>query len=249
MRSCPGQPAALSHPEHRAAPRRRPRRRPQRGAWLALWLGLAALAVALLVGWPLPSRGQTPAPPAAATDSTNREWLLRIERYLDAVRTLRSGFVQTSSNGESARGTLYLSRPGKLRIDYEPPTPIQVVADGQFLIYYDRSLEQVSHVPIGSTPASLLLEERIRLSDPTVAVKGLDTSGALASLTLVRSDNPGEGSLRLVFDKDPLVLRQWSVTDPQGVTTQVSLVDPQFNGKIDASLFRFADPRRTREAP
>src|SRR5512132_1032426 len=176
--------------------------------------------------------------------------LARIEAYLNGIRTVQSGFLQHSSNGERAEGQLYLSRPGKLRVEYQPPVPGLVVADGTFLVDYDRDLEQVSYIPLASTPASILLDEQISLYGGALTVTGFERGDDQILVSLVRTDNPGEGSITLVFRKDPLALQQWSVTDAQDIVTVVSLVEPRFDLELDRKLFVFEDPRaRVRESP
>ena len=115
---------------------------------------------------------------------------------------------------------------GRLRIDYQPPVPVLVVADGTFLIYYDRRLEQVSYVPLASTPASILLDDRISLAEDSLVVTGYERAGNLILVTVARADNPGEGSITLGFKENPLQLAEWSVTDAQGIVTLVTLLEP-----------------------
>ena len=209
-------------------------------------LGAAALLACLL-----------PSPPAEATiapqlqlDDADRAELAQVEDYLNGITTLQAAFEQRSSTGESARGEIYVSRPGKLRLEYQPPVPILVVANGSFLIYYDRSLEQVSYIPLGSTPASVLLDKQISLASDGLTVIGLARDAGTLRLTIVRSDNPGEGSITLVFDEQPLALTQWQVTDAQGIITTVSLIGPTFGVKLNQKLFDFTDPRQpSRESP
>lgn len=209
---------------------------------LSAMLMLAGLALV----WPGGAGGRGDAEAAAApqvlSDADQAE-LRDVEQYLNSVKTLRTGFVQTSSNGEVSRGTLYLSRPGRLRIDYDPPVPIQVVANGNFLVYFDRSLEQVSYVPLSSTPASVLLEGTISLSDPQLQVTGIEHEQDVLQIRIVRTKNEGEGSITLSFLEDPLALFEWTVIDAQGLETSVSLREPVFNEAIDAGLFQFKDPR------
>ena len=88
-----------------------------------------------------------------------------------------------------------------------------VVADGTFLIYNDRALDQVSYLPLGSTPAGILLADRISIDDPALTITDFTDDGTRLRLTLVRTDSPGEGTLTIVFDKAPLALVEWEVTD------------------------------------
>ncbi len=184
------------------------------------------------------------APPAAlALDQSERAAIERIQAYLNRIETVRAEFLQASSNGEVAKGNLYLSRPGRLRIEYQPPVPVLIVADGTFLIYHDRELNQVSYIPLGSTPAGILLQDRISLTGGDLTITDFKQENGTLHITLVRSDNPMEGSLTLVLTDDPLTLRKWAVTDAQGTVTNVSLVQAKFGIPLDAELFRFKNPK------
>lgn len=184
------------------------------------------------------------APPLALTlDPSEQAAVGRIEDYLNRIETVRAQFLQASSNGELAEGELYISRPGRLRIEYQPPVPILVVADGTFLIYNDRELNQVSYIPLGSTPAGILLDERISLTGGDLTITGFTKEKGTFHVTLVRTDNPMEGSLTLVLTDAPLTLRKWAVTDAQGIVTNVSLVKAEFGVPLDPELFRFKNPK------
>jgi outer membrane lipoprotein-sorting protein len=192
---------------------------------------------------PAPKMASAAIAPQLQLGAEDRAELARIEQYLNGFRTVRSGFLQQSSNGETAQGQLYLSRPGRLRIDYQPPVPILVIADGTLLIYYDRKLEQVSHVPLASTPASILLDKQISLSEGSLEVTEFVHAEDTIFVSVVRTHTPGEGSITLTFRKDPLQLQQWSVTDAQGIVTVVTLIEPQFDVDLERALFVFKDPR------
>jgi outer membrane lipoprotein-sorting protein len=196
------------------------------------------------------NRAEAAIAPQLNLGTAEQAELTRIEQYVNSVRSLQSSFFQQSSNGESARGKLFLRRPGKLRIEYDPPVPVLVVADGTFLIYYDRKLEQVSYIPLSSTPASILLDKHISLLHDALTITAFERDEHRILVSLIRTEHPGEGSITFVFQSDPLELRQWYVTDPQGIVTQVSLIDPQFGIDLDRSLFVFVDPRpKERDAP
>jgi outer membrane lipoprotein-sorting protein len=216
-------------------------------AQITAWVCAAMLSVFAPPGLSVAAAAIAPQLQLGSEDQAE---LARIEEYLNGIRTVISSFLQQSSNGERAEGQLYLSRPGKLRVEYQPPVPVLVVADGTFLIYYDRSLEQVSYIPLASTPASILLDNQISLSGGAVTVTGFERGDDQTLVSLSRTDNSGEGSITLVFQKHPFALQQWSVTDAQGIVTVVSLVDPRFDVELDKELFVFQDPRAgPREAP
>ena len=57
----------------------------------------------------------------------------RIERYLNDITTLKTSFIQISSNGERLDGDIIISRPGRMRLQYEPSSPVLLVANGSTL--------------------------------------------------------------------------------------------------------------------
>lgn len=209
----------------------------------------AWLCALLLFALAAPQCAGAAIAPQLQLGAQDRAQLARIEEYLNQIRTVRAEFLQLSSNGEQARGQLYLARPGRLRIEYQPPVPILVVADGTFLIYYDSKLEQVSYVPLSSTPASILLQSDISLAESSLLVTGFTREGNMILVSVARADNPGEGTITLSFIEDPLQLAQWSVTDAQGIVTLVKLVEPRFGIDLDRELFIFQDPRQPVQRP
>lgn len=174
---------------------------------------------------------------AASLNAKDARDVGRVEAYLNAITTLKSKFIQRASTGNLASGTVYISRPGKMRFEYDPPAPILLVADGIFLIYVDKDLEQISHVPISSTPLGILVSENVKLTDNHDIVAVERGAGTLA-VTLTMKDDADAGAVRLLFADAPLALKQWYIRDAQGVEVQVSLLDPQRGLELDSTLFQ-----------
>jgi len=203
---------------------------------LLLPLGLLATVPALAQPAPRPP---APAPAPAAID---RAAVQRVEAYLNAMRTLRARFLQIGQNGASAEGQAWISRPGRMRFDYDPPEPILLVASGGQVMMLDRQLGQPNIVPAASTPLGLLLRDEIRLSGD-VTVVSTERSGGLLRIALARTGQPAEGRLTLVFDENPMQLRQWAVLDAQGRQTTVTLSAIDTTVRPDNRIFDFNDPR------
>jgi outer membrane lipoprotein-sorting protein len=182
------------------------------------------------------------APKRAPLSAQDRADVARAEDYLNSVTTLKARFLQISGNGNQAEGTAYLSRPGKMRLQYDPPSPMLVVADGTFLIVHDKELGEPSYIPLGSTPAGVLVRENVRLDGKDVTVTRVVRLPGVLNVSLVDTDEPGQGELTLVFSESPFALRQWRVVDAQGTTTTVSLYESQTGLKLDPKLFEFKDP-------
>ena len=203
-------------------------------------LALPALLLSPLVA-PLvvtPAAAQQPRP----LSDRDRADIARAEAWLNRLTSLKARFVQIAQNGASAEGTGWIVRPGRMRFEYDPPEPLLLVAShGQFF-YFDRQLKQATTLPIGATPLGILLRDDLRLSGD-VTVSRVERSGGLLRITLFRTGRPAEGSLTLVFDQDPIELKQWAVVDAQGQETRVSLFQTEFGARFPAMLFDFNDPR------
>ena len=168
--------------------------------------------------------------------------LVSIEKYLDGLKTMKARFLQMSSDGDYSEGMIYLSRPGRMRIEYDPPSPVLVIADGSNLIYVDKEINQATAVFLSLTPANLILREKLSFSSESVLLTGFHRSPGIIRISFVKADDPLDGQLTLVFSDMPLELRKWTVDDAQGVKTTVSLLGPTFAVRIDQSLFDYEMP-------
>ncbi|HET9019355.1 MAG TPA: outer membrane lipoprotein carrier protein LolA [Acetobacteraceae bacterium] len=199
-----------------------------RRSLLLLPLAAAALAAA--------------APVPAPLTAEDRADLARIQAYLNGIHTLKAHFLQVAPNGSTSEGTAWMQRPGRMRFQYDPPTPLLLVAGHGLFVYYDRELRQVTNIPLGSTPLGLLLRSDITLSGD-VTVTGFTRAPGQIQVTLLRTGSPGDGSLTLVFADNPLALRQWVVTDAQRRETTVTLYNVELGGTFDQAMFTLVDPK------
>jgi outer membrane lipoprotein-sorting protein len=179
-----------------------------------------------------PARAAPPGPADAAD-------LARIETYLNGIRTLKARFLQIAPDGNTSQGTAWLQRPGRMRFQYDPPSPLLLVAGHGLVVFRDTQLDQVTNIPLSSTPLGLLLREHITLSGD-VRVSDVTRLPGQIQITLARADSPGDGSLTLIFSDNPLTLRQWTVTDAQGKETRVTLFNVELGGTFDQQLFNVA---------
>lgn len=213
-----------------------------RMGWGRLTAGLAVFAFALTVAAGAAWAAPTPPKPVALSERDKAD-VARVEEYLNGITTLQSRFLQVSPNGGYAEGDLYLSRPGRLKLEYAPPVPILIVVDGDFVTYYDKQLKQVQHIATELTPASILVRDKISLAPSEFTVTEFERGPGTLRLTVVKTSDPGMGSMSLVFSDRPIALRKWTVTDAQGQVTNVSLLGPRFGITLDPKLFQFQLPR------
>jgi|HubBroStandDraft_1064217.scaffolds.fasta_scaffold00705_8 outer membrane lipoprotein-sorting protein len=199
---------------------------------------LGGVALALLVARS-PARAAA-APARAVLSPADQADLDRIQAYLNGIKTVTGKFEQTNPDGSVSTGTVWLSRPGKMRFDYDPPTKLLIVCDGNFIEVNDKSLDDIQFVPVKDTPAWLILRDGITLSGE-VTVTRFERGPKSFRVTTVQSSDESNSSLTMVFSDEPLALRQWTVIDPQGRGTRVALVDLQEAGTLSHDLFVLPD--------
>lgn len=171
--------------------------------------------------------------------------IYRVERYLNEIRTIKADFAQYDSAGGVAHGTFYLSRPGDMRWQYKPPIPVLIISNGDYLTYIDFEIEQVTHIPLESTMASLIARENIKLGDD-VLVQDVRAGANSIRIAMTPKDNPDEGLLILELEEKPLKLTRMIIGDAAGQMTRIDLSEAIFNLPLDDSLFEFEDPRESR---
>ena len=164
-----------------------------------------------------------------------------IESYFNGIDTLRSKFLQFNMDNSVYTGTLTMDRPGKMRIEYDDPIPYLIVSDGDFYIFVDKELKEVSYIPLGLTPANMLLRKPMNLQEDLTVVDAARDQGMLF-ITVAQKEAPDAGTLTLTFQEAPLVLRQWTVIDAQGLITRVVLDNVETGIPLDRDQFFFADP-------
>ncbi len=204
--------------------------------------GAALLLVALAFGF---FRSPASAQDIAKLSDADRFDILRIENYLNRIKTMEARFLQVTSDGDYSEGDLYFSKPGKMRLDYDSPSPIVIVSDGVNLGYYDKELEQVTWLRLEWTQASILLRESISFSAGDILVTAFERGPGVLRLTVIKGDDPLEGNITLIFSDRPLGLKKWTVTDAQGVVTNISLLGPRFDVPLNPDLFQIELPEES----
>lgn len=197
--------------------------RPSRRAFLAAAAGFATLALA--------------RPANAAFTASQAALLQKISDTFNAVRTMQGRFIQYGPNGEQSEGVFFISRPGRLRFHYSPPVKMDVISDGNQVSVLDAKVMTQDLYPLSKTPLRYLLAERVDLTSANI-VRSMSEESDLVALVLSQSSSLGDGSLKLIFDSRTLALRQWVVTDSQGLDTSVAIYDVETGRPADPKNFK-----------
>jgi outer membrane lipoprotein-sorting protein len=187
--------------------------------------------------------GITFLPPAQIAQ--NKATIDRLQKYLSNLKTVVAEFTQVAPDGTLSNGKFFMERPGKMRWQYNPPTPILMVSNGSELVFYDYELEQVNHIPLDSTLIGFLAQDKISFDD-MVGIINLSKNAGVIRITLAQKEKPDEGQLMLEFSDNPLLLRNMEITDATNQVTTVALNNARFGVKLDSRLFEFRDPRKGR---
>ncbi|MBF0247956.1 MAG: outer membrane lipoprotein carrier protein LolA [Alphaproteobacteria bacterium] len=199
--------------------------------------GLVAVAAVVAAAALLLPR-EAEAKDAIGLDAKQKADVQRAQVYLNAITSMRSRFLQITNTGQFSEGEILIQRPGKMRIDYDPPVPVLIVSDGSLVMYKDEELDQLSYTPLSSTPASLFLGETVDFFQDDLLITDFEHETGVLRITLQRTEDPMEGSLELAFDDKPMQLRKWTVVDAQGVVTTVSLQGPRFGETFGPDTFK-----------
>lgn len=163
----------------------------------------------------------------------------QIESYLNNIKTLKASFVQTASNGNTSEGKLYIEKPNKIRMEYDAPVNVLIVGDGDYIVYNDKDLDQITHIDYDDIPASLILSNTIKIDGKKLKITDFYKDSGTTEAVLEYADNKDIGPITLIFGNRPFELKQWKITDPQSVQITVSLYNAEKDETLPDNLFKF----------
>jgi outer membrane lipoprotein-sorting protein len=198
--------------------------------------------------------GATPAPPPnpvipdprrnlpanifATFDANQKAQAAKVSSYLSSLQTLVGNFVQVGPDGSRTRGDFYIQKPGKVRFEYDEPSPIAIIADGSSVAVRDRKLATQDIYPLSQTPLRYLLSDRIDLLKDTNVVS-VTADDVFVSVTIEEKQALiGTSRLMLMIGAKDGQLKQWTVTDPQGYDTTVAVYNLDTSKRVDPGMFK-----------
>jgi outer membrane lipoprotein-sorting protein len=191
------------------------------------------------------ARGVPVMPPSdsAAYDGSQRGMVDRASKYLSSIQVLSGDFVQIGPDGSRTVGRFYLQKPGRVRFEYDPPSPIDVIADGSSVVVRDRKLATQDLYPLSQTPLRFLLADHLDLLNDTNVVAA-SQDGTYITVTIEeRHLLVGTHRLVMMFSVKDTTLRQWTVTDPQGYQTTVAVYNLDTVHRPDPNMFNISYER------
>lgn len=177
----------------------------------------------------------TVLPSMASAQSAGGAAAQKIADHFSSVKTMLGEFVQFGPRGEQTGGKFYIERPGKLRFNFEDPSPLRVISDGKNVVVGNIKLKTWDLYPLSKTPLTLLLADRIDLSND--AVRGVKEESDLTTIVLGNKTIFGDSTITMMFDSKTYDLRQWTITDNQGKDTSVMIYNVKTGVGFDEKVF------------
>ena len=162
----------------------------------------------------------------------------RVNSYLSGVQTLTGNFVQVGPDGSRTQGDFYIYKPGRVRFEYDNPSPIELIADGSSVVVRDRRLATQDFYPLSQTPLRFLLAERVDLTKDTNLVSVYADDIFVTVVLEEKNGVVGTSRLMIMFSAKDMQLKQWTVTDPQGYDTTVAVYNLDTSKRPDPALFK-----------
>jgi outer membrane lipoprotein-sorting protein len=183
-------------------------------------------------------RRNLPANIFSTFDANQKAQAAKVSTYLSSLQTLVGNFVQVGPDGSKTKGDFYIQKPGRVRFEYDEPSPIAIIADGSSLAVRDRKLATQDIYPLSQTPLRFLLSDRIDLLKDTNVVS-VTADDLFISVTIEEKHALiGTSRLMLMIGTKDGQLKQWTVTDPQGYDTTVAVYNLDTSKKVDPGLFK-----------
>lgn len=173
----------------------------------------------------------------------NSEILNNVEKYLNDIKYFKANFIQDNKdNSELSEGIFYLSRPGKLRIDYLNPFEASLYTNNQTTTYYDKELDEITTIKTSKTPLHFLLNENITFKDNSFKIVDIENKKENVMISFIENKKEDQGKLILNFKKNPLILSSIKLITEDKQEIEMSLFDIS-NLPIKNSTFNFINPR------
>ena len=188
-------------------------------------LALLVLAMVAALGFPI-----------GAAQAAPNQTLQAINDYFNSIRTMKGQFVQFGPRGEKTEGQFAIQRPGRVRFFYNPPSTLDVVADGKSVAVRDRRRATQDIWPLDRTPLRFLLDSDFDLTTDAKVTR-VDIKPDTVTVVIEESTAFGDGRLTLFFDGQTYELRQWNVVDSKGQETSVSIYNVSTGVAVDPGLF------------
>ena len=174
----------------------------------------------------------------ATLNTEQRAIIERVNNYMSGMQVLSGKFVQVGPDGARTQGEFHISKPGKVRFEYDDPSPIELIADGQSVVVRDRKLATQDVYPLSQTPLRFLLADHVDLMKDSSLTAVYADDVFVTVVVEEKNGVVGTSRLMIMFSAKDMALKQWTVTDPQGYDTTVAVYNLDSSRRPDPGMFK-----------
>ncbi len=167
----------------------------------------------------------------------------RINAFFNSFKTMRGDFIQKTEKGRALKGVMFISKPGKLRFEFAPPTPLLIASDGKWVTFKNTQKEKGDQWPLSSTPFRFIVSPDLDLMKEAVVTR-IDQVEGFTTVGFADKKGALKGEIAMVYDETRGELSQWVITDNKGLRTTVILSNLEKDVKLDAKLFQVTIKRK-----
>lgn len=166
----------------------------------------------------------------------------RVQQYFNNLHSIESEFIQTDSQGGTREGKFYLSRPNKMRLDYETLPKELIMLSEDMFIHYDYELKEMSYISAEKFPITFLSKKNIDLKKDAKVLNVTQIGNILDVEIELKSKDEYKPRVTLEFEKSPFNLKTIIVQDPEGGAVTLELRNAKYNSEINKKTFVFKNP-------
>ena len=167
----------------------------------------------------------------------DREQLIKIQNYLNSLKYIAAKFVQIDTNNNVQRGKFLLSRPGKLRWEYQDPKRITIVFNGSRIFYHDKELDQRSEYKTQDSLIYFLISPNINFlnNSSDYYLQSFGSRDNKVMLEIKKKHHSKDETLIITFNKKPLKLVSVELKE----SLRIFIDSVILYKSLDKNLFRY----------
>ena len=143
----------------------------------------------------------------------------RVLNFLQSFNTLNAEFIQINNNGEVLSGKILITRPGKTRIEYNE-IPLLLISDGKRFASINNKIKSITFYNLADIPVSLFLYKNFEKKD--IEIIGLYEKENQIKIRIRHKKRNDESFLEIVFEKNPFLMKKWTIF--QNATNKIEVL-------------------------
>lgn len=159
-----------------------------------------------------------------------------VENYLNNYSSLTATFKQSNKEGNIRYGKIFISKPGKIRCEYLPPSPILLVIKDTRLVLYDYNLDEISYADSEINSLNFLAKQNINFHE--VGLMEIEKSEKYIEFTIKEQIKNSDQILLLTlkFTYPNISLKQINILS-EGSDINLILDNIKYNQLLGKELF------------